>query len=138
MAKIRHRTFEIFDFLQESSDALASKSVPANTHKLDPDLWTFQHIDARLRPTGVVHVTFKPHKGSESESMNKLDADLTVLAESLANDSRVLFDFEGLPAFNSEAIAKLGDFDTKLRNKGSRVVLCNLESAVRASFFPNP
>ena len=32
MAKTRHRTFEIFDFLQEASDALASKSARVHTY----------------------------------------------------------------------------------------------------------
>jgi hypothetical protein len=41
MAKTRHRTFEIFDFLQEASDALASKSARVNTYALDPDMWRF-------------------------------------------------------------------------------------------------
>jgi hypothetical protein len=137
MAKTRHRTFEIFDFVQEACDALASKSARANTYALDPDLWRFRQLDSAIKPSGVVHVTFKQDTDSESESMSDLGRDLTDLAELLTNGSRVLLDFEGLLAIDSDAIIKLSEFQDKLQSNGSRVVLCNLESAVRASFFPH-
>jgi hypothetical protein len=135
MAKTRHRTFEIFDFLQEASDALASKSARVNTYALDPDLWRFRQLDSAIKPSGMVHVTFK--QDTDSESMSDLGGDLTDLAELLTNGSRVLLDFEGVLAIDSDAIINLTEFHDKLQNKGSRVVLCNLESAVRASFFPH-
>ena len=137
MAKTRHRTFEIFDFLQEASDALASKSARVNTYALDPDLWRFRHLDAAIKPSGVAHVTFKQHADSKSESMSDLGKDLADLADLLSNGSRVLLDFEGVPAFDSDTIIKLSEFHSKLQHKGSRIVLCNLEPAVRASFFPH-
>ena len=136
MAKTRHRTFEIFDFAQEASDALASKSARVNTYALDPDLWRFRQLDSAIKPSGVVHVTFKQDTDAEPESMSDLGRDLTDLAELLTNGSRVLLDFEGVLAFDSDAIVQLSEFHSKLQTKGSRVVLCNLESAVRAGFFP--
>ena len=136
MAKIRHRTFEIFDFVQEASDALASKSARVNTYALDPDLWRFRHLDAAIKPSGMAHVTFKQEK-AESESMSDLGKDLADLVELLTNGSRVLLDFEGVRAFDADAIRKLGEFNRKLQNKGSRVVLCNLEPTVQASFLPH-
>ena len=137
MAKIRHRTFEIYDFLQEASDALASKSAVLNTYEIDPKQWKFRQLDAASRPSGAVHVTFKPRADDESKSNDALGRDLAELAELLPNGSRVLLDFEGVLAHDSDAVIKLSEFDSKLRNKGSRIVLCNLESAVRDSFFPN-
>ena len=137
MAKTRHRTFEIFDFLQEASDALASKSARVNTYALDPDLWRFRQLDAAVKPSGVVHVTFKQDADSGSESMSDFGTDLVDLAKLLTNGSRVLLDFEGVQAFDADAIVKLSEFHSKLQHRGSRVVLCNLESAVRASFFPH-
>lgn len=137
MAKIRHRTFEIFDFVQEANDALASKAARVITYALDPDLWRFRQLNVAIKPSGVVHVTFKQPTDAESESISDLGSDLADLAELLTNGSRVLLDFEGVRAFDAGAIAKLNEFDVKLRHKGSRVVLCNLESAVRASFFPH-
>ena len=135
MAKTRHRTFEIFDFVQEASDALASKSARVHTYALDPDLWRFRLLDSVVTPSGVVHVTFKQDTDSESELMSDLGRDLTDLIELLPNGSRVLLDFEGVLEIDSDVISKLTEFHNKLQYKGSRVVLCNLGSAVRASFF---
>jgi hypothetical protein len=59
MAKIRHRTFEMFDFLQEATNALASKLPRVTTDAGDPESWRFRQLDAAIRPTGVVHITFK-------------------------------------------------------------------------------
>lgn len=135
MAKIRHRTFEIFDFLLEASDALASKSAGVTTYALDPSRWEFRQLDATLRPSGVIHLTFKPAVAGQSASRVDLGRDLAELAELLTNNSRLLVDFEGVPAFDAEGVIRLNEFDSKLRNKGSRIVLCNLEPAVRDTFF---
>lgn len=137
MAKIRHRTFEIFDFVQEASDALASKSARVNTYSLDPDLWRFRRFDSQIHPSGVVHVTFKQHPESTSESTSDLGKDFIDLVDLLANGSRILLDFEGVLAFDSDALIKLSEFNARLQNKGSRVVLCNIEPTVKPSFFPN-
>ena len=138
MAQIRHRTFEIFDFAQEAIDALASKSARVHAYALDPELWRFHQLDTSIRPSGVVHVTFKPLADGDSESMSKFGTDLTDLAKSLTNGSRVLLDFEGVVAFDADAVAKLTKFNSKLQSKGSRVVLCNLEPTAQASFFSQP
>lgn len=139
MAKIRHRTFEIFEFLQEASDALASKSARVNSYVLDPSQWEFRLLNAANRPSGVIHITFKRHAEDESAARGALardlSKDLAELAELLSNDSRVMLDFEGVLAYDSDAIIKLAEFDGKLRSKGSRIVLCNLEPAVHDSFF---
>ena len=138
MAKIRHRIFEIFDFVQEASNALASKSARVSSYALDPDLWRFRHLHSNIKPSGVAHVTFKQKKADvESQSMSDLGKDLADLAELLTNGSRVLLDFEGVTTFDADAISKLGEFHRKLQSKGSRVVLCNLEPTVQASFLPH-
>jgi hypothetical protein len=136
MAKIRHRTFEIFDFLQEAGEALASKSARASTYSLDPDLWRFQTLDTSIRPSGVVHVTFKQHDDSTPHPPGDFGKDLADLAELLTNGSRVLMDFEGVSDFDAD-VAKLTEFNGKLLNKGSRLVLCNLDTTVCDSFFPH-
>lgn len=137
MAKTRHRTFEIFEFGQEAVDALASKSARVNAHALDPDLWRFHHLDAVVTPSGVTHVTFKPAVDTESQSLADFGKDLVDLADWLTNGSRVLLDFEGVQQFDSAAIARLSEFHGKLQHRGSRLVLCNLDSSVHASFFPH-
>ncbi len=151
MAKIRHRTFEMFDGLQEAIDALTTKSARVNAHSLDPDLWRFHQLDIAIQPSGIVHVTFKPDPDSASESSasessasgssasgstSKLEKDLSDLSKNLSNGSRVLLDFAGLLEFDSDSLVKLSEFENKLRAKGSRVVLCNIEPEVHASFFP--
>lgn len=127
----------MFDFLQEASDALASKSAPAHPYALDPDLWRFHRLNVAIRPSGVVHVTFKPQGGDEPNWGSEFGKDLTDLTDLLNNGSRVMLDFEGVQAFDADAISKLGTFDSKLKNRGSRIVLCNLDPTVRSSFFPH-
>jgi hypothetical protein len=137
MAKIRHRTFEIFDFLQEATSALASKSARVTTDTSDSESWKFRQLIAVIKPSGVVHVTFKQDALSEADSVNDFGADLTQLTGLLVNGSRVLLDFEGVLEFGADSIIKLTEFNGKLLAKGSRVVLCNLDPTVRASFFPH-
>jgi anti-anti-sigma regulatory factor len=62
--------------------------------------------------------------------------DFAKLAGSLVNDSPVLIDFEGLGEFSARSVDELALFCRKLQTKGSRLALCNLGGAVRASFFP--
>lgn len=138
LAKIRHRTFEIFDFLLEASDALASKAARVNSEDFKPQSWAMRHLDAALRPSGVIHVTFKESADDARPAGAELGKDLTDMAELLPNGSRVLIDFEGVLTFDADAIDRLRDFDSKVRSRGSRIVLCNLDTAVRASFFPAP
>jgi hypothetical protein len=137
MAKIRHRTFEIFDFLQEATGALASKSARVTTDTSDSESWKFRQLIAVIKPSGVVHVTFKQDALSEADSVNDFGTDLTQLTGLLVNGSRVLLDFEGVLEFGADSIIKLTEFNGKLLAKGSRVVLCNLDPNVRASFFPH-
>ncbi len=142
MAKIRHRTFEMFDFLQEASDALASKSARPVTYAADSALWGLRQLDVTIKPSGVVHATFKPpsgksRPGNEAEWMSDFSNDLGELIKSLTSGARVMLDFEGVETFTPDAIARLGELQSKLKNKGSRIVLCNLEPEVRAMFFPH-
>lgn len=137
MAKTRHRTFEMFDFLLEATDALASRSARVTTDSGELESWKFQQLIAASRPSGVVHITFKRDANSEADAVNDLGTDLTDLAGLLVNGSRVLMDFEGVPEFGADSIVNLTEFNRRLLAKGSRVVLCNLEPTVRASFFPH-
>jgi hypothetical protein len=137
MAKIRHRTFEMFDFLQEATSALASKSPRVTTDASDPESWKFRQLIAVSKPSGVVHITFQQRALSEADSVNDLGEDLADLTGLLVNGSRVLMDFEGVLEFDTDSIIKLTEFNSKLQTKGSRVVLCNLEPTVRVSFFPH-
>ena len=136
MAKYRHRTFEMFDFSGEASSALGSKSTRSAADCVDPASWSFQHLVAS-RTAGVTHIKFTKRERLEPEFSSELRNDFSQLAEVLVNDSRVLLDFESLDEFGSRCIDELRLFNAKLQSKGSRMVLCKLEPAVRASFFPN-
>ena len=136
MVKYRHRTFEMFDFFEEAACALSSKSTRHETESDDPTSWTFQHLVAS-RSAKMIHVKFKQKDCLDSQLSIELRSDFSHLADSLVNDSRVLLDFAGLRGFSTECIDELKRFNAKLQSKGSRIVLCNLEPAVRASFFPH-
>ena len=136
MSKYRHRTFEMFDFSDEAAAALASKSTRTVEDSIDPESWSLQHLVAS-RSAGVVHLRFKESEGLGSEFSSGLRKDLSLLADLLVNDSRVLLDFESLHEFCPRCVDELELFNARLRSKGSRMSLCKLEPAVRAAFFPN-
>ena len=134
MAKYRHKTFEMFDFAEEASSALGSKTPPAKPD--DPGSWILQHLTASQKGS-VVHVRFKKTKAFDEETLSELRNDFAQLARRLINDSRVLLDFEGISEFCAASIDALALFNRKLQSKGSRLALCHLPPAVRASFFPH-
>ena len=136
MAKHRHRTFEMFDFAEEATSALASKSARPATHVDDPESWSLKHLVA-IRTAGVIQLQFKQRKGLAADFSSELRTDLSQLADCLVNDSRVLLDFEHLNEFDSSCIDELKRFNAKLQSKGSRMALCQLEPTVRDSFFPD-
>ncbi len=138
MAKHRHRTFEMFDTYSEAARALESKSsqkVVQQSNETD-EILAFGCLMVSRREH-VIHVTFKSSKYSEQDHATDLRADLARLAGSLVNDSPVLMDFAGLEEFSARCVEELALFLRKLQSKGSRIALCNLGPAVRASFFPD-
>ena len=138
MAKHRHRTFEMFDTYSEAARSFESKSsriVVQQSHETGEG-WTLQCLTAS-RDARVIQVIFKSSHRSEQDKARDLRADFATLADSLVNDSRVLMDFEGLEVFCARSVDELALFRRKLQSKGSRIALCNLGPAVRASFFPN-
>lgn len=137
MTKTRHRIFEIFDSAEEAKGALATKSAIPKTDTDDPQSWSLRRL-AASHSAGIVHVKFKKKSEFNSaDTLREFSSDLSEFAGSLANGSRVLLDLEGLREFGAEPIAELENFSQKLRAKGSRFVLCNLNQLVEASFFPN-
>ncbi len=125
----------MFDFLQEATQALLSKSSRPSQVKTDANLWSFQRL--RVSQTdGVIHVTFKLDEQDSTSALDDLVKDLNLMAKSFDTDSQVVLDFEGLQAFCPDSIAALAVFGRRLQSKGSRMSLCNLEPSVRESFFP--
>lgn len=136
MAKYRHRTFEMFDLRAEAVSALTPKSKQIRAESADPGLWTFQHFSTS-RLDGVTLVTFKATTTDSEERTSRLGDELTLIARSLVNDSRVVMDFAGREELSMESMEELAKFQTMLQSKGSHLALCNIEPTVHAAFFPN-
>lgn len=125
----------MFDFAEEAKSALTSKSAHPKSNTDDPQSWSFRHL-AASQSAGIVHLKFTKTEYLGAGTVSELRNDFSELAGTLVNGSRVLLDFEGLLQFGTKSIADLANFNKKLQAKGSRIVLCNLNPAVQASFFP--
>jgi len=134
MAKIPHRTFEIYESREEATRALTPKSEKVATESSTPESWTFEHL-AVSRSAGVTHVQFTGAKDFGQETVAGLREDFAQLADKLGMDSKVLVDFTGVVLFSAGFIDALAAFSKKLRTKGSRIALCCLAHAARESFF---
>jgi hypothetical protein len=135
MTKTRHRTFEIFDSADEAKGALASKATISVSQAADPQSRSLRHLNVS-HSAGIAHVKFSKKEYPPADRLRDFRDDLAELADGLTNGSRVVLDLEGLREFGAESIAELESFNQKLRVKGSRFVLCNLEQQVQAAFFP--
>ena len=134
MAKYRHRIFEMYELRDEAIVALTPKTARPATEASAPESWSFTHL-AVSRSTCVTHVEFKGSQTFGEETVDDLREDFSQLAERLVTDSKVLLDFAGVKSFCAASVDTLVRFNKKLRNKGSRTVLCCLEPAARESFF---
>ena len=134
MAKYRHRIFEMYEHRDEATAALIPKSARPVTDTTDPESWSFKYL-AVSRSDSVTHVRFEGEHAFGKDTLNDLRDDLAELSDRLALDSRLLVDFADIEAFCVESINELALFNRQLRTKGSRIVLCCLDPAVRQSFF---
>ena len=134
MAKYRHRVFEMYEFRDEAVDAISSKTASLVTTPGGPESWTLKHLD--VSPSeGVTHISFKGSPTFGEATVSSLREDLAQLADRLPKDSKVLMDFAGVKSLCKAAVDELVLFNQKLRYKGSRIVLCCLDSSARESFF---
>lgn len=135
MAKQRHRIFEIYEHRDEAIRALASKSAEADGARSRPTpLPSFSHLNIS-RAASVTLVQFNGATSFVDETAEKLQEDLGKLADVLEIDSKVLMDFTDVEAFSQSCIGALAVFERKLRNRGSRTVLCSLAPSARACFY---
>ena len=136
MAKHRHRIFEIYEDREEAIGALTPKSVKPDDAKANGPLPSiFNHLTVS-RWSFVTHVKFKGSMEFRQESEAELRDDFSQLADLLDIDSKVLLDFADVKSFSPTCIDTLVVFDRRLRNRGSRTVLCCLAPDTRASFYP--
>ena len=134
MARILHRIFEIYESCEEASRALTPRSKKTVTESTTPDSWTFEQL-AVSRTEGVTRVQFTEANDFNEATLARLNEQFALLADKLGRDSIVLVDFTGVALFDAPCIDALLLFSRKLRTKGSRLALCSLAPAVRASFF---
>ncbi len=135
MAKYPHRIFEMYEEREEAIRALTpkSKEMDANTLAI-PSPLDLSHLDVSRGAT-VTHVRFTGAGGFPKEAEAGLLEDLEKLVAVLEINSKVLLDFEDVESFSPACVNALVVFERKLRNRGSRAVLCSLASDTRASFF---
>ena len=134
MAKHRHRIFEMYDHCNEAARALTPKFDGTETEAAAPESGALRHLEVSCSAS-VTHVTFSAATTFGDETINDLRADLAQLADGLGKDSKVLMDFSGVVSFSPASINALAQFNERLRTRGSRMVLCSLESTARDCFF---
>lgn len=135
MAKYPHRVFEMYDFRDEAVCALTPKSASPVIEAKISESWDFELLDVS-QSASVTHVGFNKSQNFTDGTTSELRRDFAQLTNKLAIGSRVLLDFTGLNSFSTASIDTLVSFNTHLRHKGSRIVLCCLDPVVRGSFFP--
>ena len=136
MAKRRHRIFEVFDFRDEALRALTPKSVTPVTDSTLPKSSTYSYLETSHSAV-VTHVEFAKSVALGKETASDLGKDLAQLAADLAIDSKVLLDFTNVQSFCAANVDELVHFNRGLRHKGSRVVLCCLNTVVSEHFYQN-
>jgi hypothetical protein len=127
----------MYDFRDEAVHALTYNSVSRVKDDVDLQSWDFNLIVA-TQSTIVTYVEFKKDADCKNEVTSAFPQDIAALTSLLAVNSRVLLDFTGLKTFSLAFIDTLMEFNTELKHRGSRLVLCCLEPAVRDSFFVTP
>lgn len=134
MAKCRHRSFEIYEYRDEATQALTPKVARPVLEGTAPEAWTFKHL-AVSQSDCVTHVQFKNGQTFGGETALELRDEFVQLSDRLVRDSKVLFDFDGVESFCEVSINALDLFNRQLRSKGSRIALCCLDSSVLQSFY---
>ena len=135
MAKYPHRIFEMYDDRDEAIGALTPKSVKVDEAKASGPLpSSFTHLSVS-RSSFLTHVKFKGATEFPQETEAELRDDFSQLADLLEIDSKVLVDFSNVKSFSAACIEALVVFNRRLRNRGSRTVLCSLAPSTRASFY---
>lgn len=133
MPKYSHRTFEMFDFYDEAASTL--KMRPRHAFRVKSEA-AMQFEQLKIEQTDdFVQITFTRGDFGDDQPTVHLAAELTRLAALLHNDCRVLLNFEGVEQFSVASVDRLKVFYQRLKSKGSRLLLCNLNSEVKSSFY---
>lgn len=125
----------MYENRDEAILALTPKSVGISETGAAPPLPADLNHLAVSRSGVVTHVQFKGMAPPPDDAEGKLREDFDRLTDVLKINSKVLLDFAGVESFSPGCIDVLAVFERKLRNRGSRIVLCSLASDTRAAFF---
>lgn len=125
----------MYDFRDEAVRALTPKAARHVTEAINSESWNFKFL-AASQSANVTHVGFKQDQSLKEYIVGDLRKDFAQLTNKLGIGSKILLDFTGINSFSPASIDTLVSFNKNLRHKGSRIVLCCLDSGVRDSFFP--
>lgn len=134
MARHRHRVFEIYDDFIEAVQALAPRGNQVDDLSTELAALTLNHISASYEK-GLAHVAFPKTKNLEFEQLAELRADLSSLTELLPRDCRIVVDFQGIESLDVRVIEVFVLWCKHLKNRGSRMVICQLAPSVYEAFF---
>ena len=134
ITKTPHRIFEIYGSRTDAIEALTPKNSPPTENSVLASE-TFKSLSVS-NLEHVVRIEFVGTECYDLETLPELREDFLRLSQALALNSKVLIDFHGVQAFCPECIKTIVEFNARLRNKGSRVVLSCISSEVLVTFFP--
>lgn len=124
----------MFDSYNEAVATLnvRPRAQPRNLNALE---MSFANLTVK-QSENFVRVALRQTDVNEEQPACPFAKDLSLLAELLHNDSRVVLDFEGVEQFSAASVESLKTFYRQLKSKGSRLVLCNIEPSVKPTFYP--
>lgn len=83
----------------------------------------------------ILHLSFVGSITDQTGELEDLSREFDHLASNVERGSRILLDFAGVESFDPSAIDTLVLLNKRLRNKGSRIVLCSVSRNAKKSFF---
>ena len=134
MAKTPHRIFEIYAVRDEAIAAITPKNLALQVD-VDMEFPTFRQLSVSTKGC-IVNVGFVGSQSYGPETLSELNEDFSKLSQLLAIDSKVLIDFNDVEAFCAGSIDATAEFNKRLKNKGSRTVLCCISPNVLENFYP--
>jgi hypothetical protein len=134
MAKYRHRFFEMYDFRDEAVGDLMPRTPPAAGTGAAVEIPAFQHL-VISRAAGVTLVEFKSPETFGEAQVKEVSDELSQLADSVERHCKIVMDFSGIESLPAGFIDALMAFHGKLKIKGSRMAICDLQPAAREAFF---
>jgi len=126
----------MYEFCDEAAIALTPKSANRSDAQTKMLATSCECKHLSLSPFGnIERVQFKTAHLIDQDTVDDLRTDFSRISDKLSQGSQVIVDFEGVESISNQFIEELLLFNRKLRNKGSRIALCELDPTVRQLFF---